>query len=416
MKIAFYAPLKPPSHPRPSGDRRLARHFIAALKLAGFTVEVASALRAWEGDGEAHRQADIEAQGRREAARLLAEYRARPASMRPRAWFTYHLYHKAPDWLGPAVSAAFGIPYIAAEASIAAKQKHGAWSRGYAESGAAAAQARLIFNLNSNDLPGLRAHGVDESRIVQLKPFAEIPAATAPAPPSPADKMQLRRNLGARFGIDPAARWLLCVAMLRGGDKRESYRILAAAAGRLRRSDWRLILIGDGAAAADIEAEFARQLPELPASAPAAARGPTATVAGRAHFLGRLPGDAVFDWLRAGDLFVWPAYNEAFGMATLEAMACGLPVVAGRWRDGGIADIVEHTVTGVLVERPDQDGGAAFAAAVEELLGSPAKRSAFATAAADKFNRLHRLEHAAAEIRKALLPLLDSVDSIDSVD
>ena len=112
---------------------------------------------------------------------------------------------------------------------------------------------------------------------------------------------------------------------------------------------------------------------------------------------------------------MWPAHNEAFGMATLEAMACGLPVVAGRWRDGGggISDIVEHAVTGVLVERPDHDGGAAFAAAVEELLGSPAKRSAFATAAADKFNRLHRLEHAAAAIRKALLPLLDSVDSVD---
>ena len=203
--------------------------------------------------------------------------------------------------------------------------------------------------------------------------------------------------------------------MLRGGDKRESYRILADAAGRLRRSDWRLILIGDGTAAADIEAEFARQLPELPV--PAAARGPAATVAGRVHFLGRLPGDAVFDWLRAGDLFVWPAYNEAFGMATLEAMACGLPVVAGRWRDGGgIADIVEHAVTGVLVERPDQDGGAAFAAAVEELLGSPAKRAAFATASADKFNRQHRLEHAAAEIRKALLPLLAPVDAVDSLD
>jgi len=371
-------------------------------------------LRAWEGDGEAHRQADIEAQGRREAARLLADYRARPPADRPRAWFTYHLYHKAPDWLGPAVSAALGIPYIAAEASIAAKQKHGAWSRGYAESGAAAAAARLIFNLNSNDLPGLRAHGIAESRIVQLKPFAEIPPAAAPAVAAPPDKMQLRRSLGARFGIDPDAHWLLCVAMLRGGDKRESYRILADAAGRLRRSDWRLILIGDGTAAADIEAEFARQLPELPA--PTAARGPTATVAGRVHFLGRLPGDAVFDWLRAGDLCVWPAYNEAFGMATLEAMACGLPVVAGRWRDGGIADIVEHTVTGVLVERPDADGGAAFAAAVEELLGSPAKRASMATAAADKFNRLHRLEHAAAAIRKALLPLLAPVDSVDSLD
>lgn len=391
MKIAFYAPLKPPGHPRPSGDRRLARDFVAALRLAGFEVELASELRAWEGDGDAHRQAEIEAQGKREAARLIADYRARPASMRPRAWFTYHLYHKAPDWLGPAVSAALGIPYIAAEASVAAKQQDGKWARGFKESVAAVAQAQLIFNLNSNDLAGLRAHGVDDARLVQLKPFAEIP-------PPAADKTQLRRDLAARERLDANAHWLICVAMLRGGDKRESYRILADAAARLQRSDWRLILIGDGAAAAEVKADFARRLPAVATE--------SATVADRAHFLGRLDRAAVFDCLRAGDLFVWPAYNEAFGMAVLEAMACGLPVVAGRWRGGGIGDIVEHGVTGVLVDRPDEDGGAAFAAAIEKLLGDPAARASMAAASADKFNRLHRLDRAAAVIRESILPLL----------
>lgn len=394
MKIAFYAPLKPPNHPRPSGDRRLARNFVAALQLAGFQVEVASELRAWEGDGDAHRQTEIESHGKREGARLIADYRARAVDDRPRAWFTYHLYHKAPDWLGPAVAAALGIPYIAAEASVAAKQRGGAWARGYEESVAAVARAELIFNLNSNDLPGLRAHGVDDARLVELKPFTAIADAAA----APADKTRLRRALAARHNIDADAHWLLCVAMLRGGDKRESYRILADAAGRLRRGDWRLIIIGDGAAAADIKADFARRLPA--AGATESAR------AGRAHFLGRLDGDAVFDWLRAGDALVWPAYNEAFGMAALEAMACGLPVVAGRWRagGGGIADIVAHGVTGVLVDRPD---GAAFAAAVEELLGNPAARASFAAASVDKFNRGHRLDHAAAVIRESILSLLD---------
>jgi len=385
-KIAFYAPLKPPGHPRPSGDRRLARDFMAALRLAGLTVEVASELRAWEGDGVRARQAEIEAQGQQEAARIIADYRARPAALRPRAWFTYHLYHKAPDWLGPAVAAACGIPYLAAEASVATKQRGGAWARGFDAAVAAVAQAELIFNLNSADLPGLRAH-VDDARIVRLKPFTQTP------PPPAADKTQLRRDLAARYNIDAADHWLLCVGMLRGGDKRASYRILADALLRLLRFDWRLIIVGDGAAAATVKADFARRLP--------------APVASRARFLGRLERDAVFALLRAGDAFVWPAFNEAFGVAALEALACGLPVVAGRWRGGGIADIVAHGETGILVDRPDADGGAAFAAAVDALLRAPAKRAAFAAAAVAKFNRDHRLEHAAAVIGDSIRPLLD---------
>lgn len=383
MKIAFYAPLKSPGHARPSGDRRLARNFIAALQASGFETEVASELRAWEGDGDARRQAEIEAHGKREAARIIADCRARTDADRPRAWFTYHLYHKAPDWLGPAVADALGVPYIVAEASVAAKQCGGAWARGFNESVAAVARASLIFNLNSNDLAGLSAHAGD-ARIVELKPFTDAP----PAAPSPKEKT--RRDLAARYGVDADANWLVCVAMLRGGDKRKSYHILADALGQTRRDDWRLLIAGDGAAEAEVRADFAQALP-----------------AGRVHFLGRLQRDAVFALLQAGDAFVWPAVNEAFGMAALEAMACGVPVVAGRWRGGGIGDIVEHGVTGVLVDRPDEDGGAAFAAAVERLLGDPVKRAEMASAATDKFNRLHRLDHAAAQIGKAILPLLD---------
>ena len=42
-----------------------------------------------------------------------------------RLWFTYHLYYKAPDWLGPAVSAALDIPYVVAEVSHAGKRAGG---------------------------------------------------------------------------------------------------------------------------------------------------------------------------------------------------------------------------------------------------------------------------------------------------
>jgi hypothetical protein len=46
--VAFYAPLKPPDHPVPSGDRRMARALIAALTLAGCPVELASRLRSYD--------------------------------------------------------------------------------------------------------------------------------------------------------------------------------------------------------------------------------------------------------------------------------------------------------------------------------------------------------------------------------
>src|SRR5690606_22702559 len=101
MRIAFYAPMKPPDHATPSGDVRVARLLIAALRRAGNRVELASRLRSWEGTGDARRQARIAALGARNARRLVARYRRAPAGARPDLWFTYHLYHKAPDWIGP---------------------------------------------------------------------------------------------------------------------------------------------------------------------------------------------------------------------------------------------------------------------------------------------------------------------------
>ena len=128
MRIAFYAPMKAPDHPVPSGDRRIAGLLLQALRLGGHDVEVASRLRSHEGRGDGARQRRIRAAGRHRAAGIAARYRARP----PDLWFTYHLYLKAPDWIGPAVSRALAIPYLAADASHAAKRASGPWRDNWA--------------------------------------------------------------------------------------------------------------------------------------------------------------------------------------------------------------------------------------------------------------------------------------------
>ena len=55
MKVAFYAPLKPPDHANPSGDRLIARLLLEALRRSGNQPLLLSLFRSCEGPGEAVR-------------------------------------------------------------------------------------------------------------------------------------------------------------------------------------------------------------------------------------------------------------------------------------------------------------------------------------------------------------------------
>jgi glycosyltransferase involved in cell wall biosynthesis len=98
----------------------------------------------------------------------------------------------------------------------------------------------------------------------------------------------------------------------------------------------------------------------------------------RVRFLGRRSD--IVALLRSADLFVFPSLYEAFGVALLEAMACGRPVLASA--TGGIPEIVEPDMNGVLTAPGDAVG---LACAIERLardapgrarLGEAARRRA----------------------------------------
>jgi glycosyltransferase involved in cell wall biosynthesis len=97
--------------------------------------------------------------------------------------------------------------------------------------------------------------------------------------------------------------------------------------------------------------------------------------------------------LASADLCVWPALNEAFGMALLEAQASGVPVVAGA--AGGVKEIVLHGITGLLVPPSD---ASAFARAVRSLLVDHPRRAALAEAARHRVRAAHDISSAARHL------------------
>jgi glycosyltransferase involved in cell wall biosynthesis len=376
MRIAFYAPMKPPDHPRPSGDRRMANLLMQALRLAGQEVELASRFCSRDGAGDPDRQARLAQLGAGLADRILRRFRARPADQRPGCWFTYHLYYKAPDWLGPTVCRGLDIPYFVAEASVAPKRAGGPWDLGHRATVAALERASAVITLNPDDAACLP----------ETCPVRPIPPFLDPAPGRAAARARdtHRAALCQKFALNPDRPIIATVAMMRPGDKLASYRLLADALARLPDSAWQLLVVGDGPARGDVERAFA-----------ALAAGDDG--GRRVQFAGAV-GEPELPALLAGcDLLAWPAINEAYGMSLLEAQATGLPVVAGR--SGGVPALVESGATGLLSDPGD---ATAFAADLERLLNDPERRARLGRAALAKVAREHSLEQAAVSLKRIL--------------
>lgn len=137
-------------------------------------------------------------------------------------------------------------------------------------------------------------------------------------------------------------------------------------------ADARLVLVGDG--------------PDM-----GAARATVAElgIGERVSFLGER--DALPELLANADVFALASSEESFGLSALEAMACATPVVATRV--GGVAEVVEDGVQGLLVGAEDLEG---YAERLRRLiLDRPLARKLGAAArvrAVERFERHHVVE------------------------
>lgn len=357
MRIAFHAPLKPPDHPHPSGDRTMARLLMQALRAGGHEVFLASRLRTREPDGDREAQQRLRAAAQQEIAMLSARFTDDP----PDLWFTYHLYYKAPDLIGPRIADTFGIPYVAAEASHAAKRMQGPHAGFASDALGAIRRADAIFCMTARDSLAL-SEVTQPERLHRLRPF-----------------MNVRPYRPAAHGRRPLR--LLAVGMMRPGDKLDSFLLLARALGLIQGAAWTLTIVGDGEAARQVRAAFA-------------------PLGGRVHFTGLLPAEQLDGVYRSHDLYVWPAVNEAYGLSLLQASAHGLPVVAGD--EGGVDEIVAHGRNGLLTPPRDPH---ALAHAIRRLIIDRHLFERLSAGGWRRVERFHRLATASRTMNRVLAAL-----------
>ncbi len=372
VRIAFHAPMKPPDHPVPSGDRRMARALMALLRDLGHEVDLISRFRSFEGSGDRAAQRAIARAGAAEAARLREAW-GDGSKLRPDLWFTYHLYHKAPDHLGPPLTEAFGIPYVVAEASVAGKQRNGPWAAGFEASLEALLGADLILATTVRDEVGLRHALGPAAPIRRLRPFLD----TAPFAAKTVRKQASKRALAEKLGLHPDHPFGLTVAMMREDVKRRSYRFLIEALSLIE-EPLDMVVAGDGPGRAEIARWFADLSLET-------------------RLVGRISSAELPELYAACDLFLWPGFGEAYGMAYLEAQAAGLPVVA--LDTAGVAEVVADGESGLLVreQRPE-----AFATAIRTLLDAATRRRLAETASG-----YVRANHGPAQARLAMAAALE---------
>ena len=172
-----------------------------------------------------------------------------------------------------------------------------------------------------NELSG----GIDEK--ISVIPFGvSIPDLTAPLPPPPVRLCYIKFHR-PQYGPDILLRAMTKV--------------------RIQIPDVRLTMAGDG----DLTPELKRRCAEL---------GLEANV----DFVGLIPNERIYSLLSDHHIMVMPSLAESFGVAVLEAGACGRPVIASRV--GGVPEVLRDGETGLLVPPGDPT---ALADAIIRLAG-----------------------------------------------
>ena len=216
----------------------------------------------------------------------------------------------------------------------------------------------------------VRDNGLDPARV------DSVPTGIDAARYAQVDKAQAR----AQLALPPDAPLISIVATLRSW---KGHRYLVEAMRHVKRSDARLLIVGDGSQRDALVQQVA-----------------TLGLEPRVVFAGQR--DDVVPWLRASDVFALPSYaNEGVPQALLQAMFASVPCVTTD--AGAIPEIARDGDTATIVEK---ENAVALAAGIDTLLADPVRAAAQAARAlsfvAARYTLDAMLDRMEAVFRRAL--------------
>lgn len=128
-----------------------------------------------------------------------------------------------------------------------------------------------------------------------------------------------------------------------------------------------------------------------------------AGLADRVHFKGELDWESVVKYYQSVDLFIAPARTEGFGLTPLEAMACGVPVIATK--AGAFEAQIDQSVTGRIVQQGEP---AKLAEAMNEMLSDPTALIQSGKKARTRVEELFDIKREAASLIEVYKSMLET--------